>query len=1203
MLQYGQSYEKHITPYISSIDPATPLYSSVTGKRLGGKHCLDAPYWRANMESPVLFNTGLRSALLNEPDNVVLIEIGPHPALAGPIGQILRDINRTADVIHLGTLSRGKDCQESLLHLAGKLYQQAVSVLWPSTSGILVRDLPRYAWKQDTSFWAEPRLSSEWRFRENPPHELLGNRLFEITSEPTWRKVLTLEDASWLVGHEVNGQIVFPAAGYIAMVGEAIGQLLGDTTFSIRNVHIAAARVLEMDGTVELVTSLKAVMVDASEVSPWYMFTISSWDGTRWTKNCFGEARGMTDKSFTPDAVTSHVGSFPRKVDEKSWYNGLRRIGFNYTGPFEGIQDVSAATNTTSAKATVATQVADSVALHGSKSSRYVLHPAAIDQCFQLFMVAAFRGLGRNMKQLSVPTFIEEMVLSSSDDVREMSVTAHVGNVQERGSFRGNLLAQGGQGQTLISLKGLKTSALTSNDDLGEEEVPLITQLEWKPHSDFVDLGKCLQRRKSREKEWPLLEELIVLCMMDHREKITLNGETVEHLIKFHDWMGAQIEKYKSGANQFVPQELCLEEKSAEQRLERIQGIVTKLADSPYAVFCTAIHRLSKVAVSIFEGETHPLHVLMEDNVLADFYEAASVDSSDMIRLLANTNPHLRVLEVGAGTGGTTARVLRALTSEYGERLYSSYSYTDVSAGFMTAAKERFADLEGIEYGVLDVEADPIEQGFQAGGYDLIIAANVIHATASLNTSLGNLHKLLSPSGRLFLEELSPDAMFFNYVMGYLPGWWLGSADGRPDKPWVSPSRWTKELVAAGFQEPESIVLDDAVPYHVNAAILVPRECRKTKPSRVTLLCHSHDALYTAEMQRSLVAISIPFDLCIFGQNLPLQQPVISLLDLQEPVLSGMSEETFHTVMAYLGSQKTTMLWATRASQVACEDPRAAMVLGLARTARNEMSLPLFTIEVDGATPLATATESVAKIMLHANSGHVINKENELVDPDYEFAISNADGEILIPRLHWQTMSGAFAQLADDDYDNGDAKDATPRKRITMKTPGLLHTMKWSNAESVSPEEGEILVETKAVGLNFRDVLIALGVLENSPAEMGFEGSGIVRAVGPGVSRFAVGDRVMYIGSSCFTSIQAMNESLCVKMEDSMSFEQAAAMPCVYATALMALVDKANLQKGQSILIHAGCGGVGLAAIQMAQTIGAEVSPNLSHHWAAILLE
>jgi NADPH:quinone reductase-like Zn-dependent oxidoreductase len=140
-----------------------------------------------------------------------------------------------------------------------------------------------------------------------------------------------------------------------------------------------------------------------------------------------------------------------------------------------------------------------------------------------------------------------------------------------------------------------------------------------------------------------------------------------------------------------------------------------------------------------------------------------------------------------------------------------------------------------------------------------------------------------------------------------------------------------------------------------------------------------------------------------------------------------------------------------------------------------------------------------------------------------------------------------------------------------------------------------------------QDVLIALGVLDNSAREIGLEGCGVVTGVGSGVSRVAVGDRVMYMSSGCFTSEMTLSEKLCVKISDSITFEQGAGLPCVYATATMALADKANIQPGQvsimsrftldananyrqSILIHSACGGVGLAAIQIAQMLGAEVS-------------
>ncbi|KAI1562587.1 Polyketide synthase modules protein, partial [Pyrenophora tritici-repentis] len=976
MLRHGETYEKQITPYVQSCSPTIPFYSSVTGKLLTGDSCLDAQYWRANMERPVLFNSALRSSfeeiLPSDTDKAVLIEIGPHPALAGPIGQILRDTGRNNHILHIGSLRRGNPCDESLMYLAGKLYQQGLplnyEVLCPP--GKFVKNLPRYPWKQDITHWLEPRISREWRFREHPPHELLGSRVFEsAANEPVWRKVFTLNEVPWLAGHEVNGDIIFPAAGYIAMVGEAIQQLSetedgsSDGTFSMRNVRIASALVLKMDKITEIITSFKRIMVDSSETTPWFQFTISSFDGTRWARNCFGEARASQDSSFAfPRHMVAQTGSFPRKVDEKTWYTGLRHVGFNYTGDFEGMQNISAATTMNEAKATV-----EIVHTHGKpKCSRYVLHPAVIDQFLQLIAVASSRGLCRDLKSISVPTFIEELLLHPCPADHTLEIMANVTKKSERGSIAGNVVVKsagylGEPVTTRIGLKGLEMSAMTrSNDDARVNTIPLISQFEWMPHSDFVDLRKHFHRKAPRINEWPLLEELVLLCMFNHCEGIQTNDDTAEHLAKLMKWMQAQVQRYIQGANKFVNQDILLEKRSVEERVKRVDEIMRALSSSPYAAFSKAAFQLFSVAPAIFRNEMHPLHVMMENNVLTDFYDALSVDSADMISILANTNPNMRILEVGAGTGGTTANILRALTSSYGERLYSVYTYTDVSSGFMAAAKERFSSHAAIEYAVLDVTKDPAEQGFQLGSFDLIIAANVLHATPSLRTTLCNMRSLLSPRGRLFLEELNPEMMCVNYVMGFLSGWWLGALDDRVDQPFISPERWTKELLDAGFPKPEAIILDDDAPYQLNAGIVVARE----------------------------------------------------------------------------------------------------------------------------------------------SSEHTLS----------------------------------------------------------------------------------------------RDILIALGIMENDLSEMGFEGSGIVRAVGPGVSRFSVGDRVSYLGMGCFKTTQIMNEALCVRLDDSMTFKEGAALPLVYATAYYALVEKANLQHGQSVLIHSACGGFGLSAIQIAQALGAEIYCTVGSH-------
>ncbi|KAL6231526.1 hypothetical protein BDW75DRAFT_247843 [Aspergillus navahoensis] len=1146
MWEYGPSYEQHLKPFIYSNNPTVPFFSSVTGTRLDGPGCLGASYWRQNMESPVLFNSALRSALENLPDGSILIEIGPHPALKGPIGQILRDMHRSQD-IHMGTLQRGKSCHESLLHLAGKLFQQGVpmeySALCPP--GHVVTDLPRYAWKRETKHWLEPRVASQWRMRQHPPHELLGSRVLEAGGEPCWRNNLALE------GHQVNGQIVFPGAGYIAMITEALRQLEGGTSYTLRNVHVVSGLVLKPDMVVELSTCLKRQMVDASEQSPWYSFTISSYDGHNWVRNCFGEARAAVPQSSS-FASAQVLPTLPRKVAMDTWYEVLRRQGFEYTGLFQGLDYISTSpTGSPHAVASIANTIPEQSRGH------YPIHPALIDRCFQLFTVAAYRGLGRNCTQIAVPTFLEGIVLSHTD--AGLDVSAEILHA-ERGSFVGNLIAQDPT-QQVLSLKGFKASALTSGDETATNEA-LVSQIEWRPHADLANLEKAIRPQEDCPLEWPLLEELVMLCVLDHQENVTVDAHTPPHLAKFLNWVQTHIQEYKAGGNCFVPSALKLDLLTSAQRTARIGQIMTTIAKSPYAVFATAIQRLYEKAADIFGGAVHPLHVLMEDDVLTNFYAVGDfLDYSGLIRTLAHTNPQLRILEVGAGTGGTTIQVLQACRSSIGERMYGSYTYTDISGGFLAAAKERFAEYENMEYAVLDITKDPVQQGFELGSYDLIVAYNVVHATPSIRESLGNLHSLLKPQGRLLLQELCPDAKFTNYVMGFLSGWWLGDEDGRPNQPYITPERWSDELTAAGFQPPEAIVLDRPVPYQSSTGILASAAPRTERSSRITLLCYDEKGSYVREMSTHLQSIGVEVDICRFEEALPLSQDIISLLDLQEPLVHDLDEKSFEKLFGHLRTLKTKMVWVTRSSQILCHDPKSAMVLGLARTARNEMSLKLFTVEIDDRCAVSFAIDAITRILFRVNT---LDIHGAATDPDWEYAL--VGDEVLVPRLHWQGMRDALVHSS-SEKDSG-------LKTLNIRTPGLLQTMEWVGEDRPALGDDDILVQTKAVGLNFRDVLIALGVLENSTRELGLEGSGIVQAVGRNVHNILVGDRVMFMS---------------IRIDHTMSFEEAAAMPCVYATAAMALIDKARLQHGQTVLIHSACGGVGLAALQIARLVGADI--------------
>jgi phthiocerol/phenolphthiocerol synthesis type-I polyketide synthase C len=165
---------------------------------------------------------------------------------------------------------------------------------------------------------------------------------------------------------------------------------------------------------------------------------------------------------------------------------------------------------------------------------------------------------------------------------------------------------------------------------------------------------------------------------------------------------------------------------------------------------------------------------------------------------------------------------------------------------------------------------------------------------------------------------------------------------------------------------------------------------------------------------------------------------------------------------------------------------------------------------------------------------------------------------------------------------------------LEQPRPGLLSGFTWAPACPDPPGPGEIVVEVLATGLNFRDVMMALGLLADDVLATAFEGaalglefSGRVQSTGEGVTRFAPGDLVCGLGSACFAQHLRVPEASVMRIPEGLAPEAAAALPVAFLTAWYALMDVARLREGERVLIHGGAGGVGLAAIQVALQCGA----------------
>ncbi|MFF7407949.1 type I polyketide synthase [Streptomyces lydicus] len=199
---------------------------------------------------------------------------------------------------------------------------------------------------------------------------------------------------------------------------------------------------------------------------------------------------------------------------------------------------------------------------------------------------------------------------------------------------------------------------------------------------------------------------------------------------------------------------------------------------------------------------------------------------------------------------------------------------------------------------------------------------------------------------------------------------------------------------------------------------------------------------------------------------------------------------------------------------------------------------------------------------------------------------------VLVPRLV-SAVGDPALRLPDD----------APAWRLDIPERGTLTALEVRPCPEAAaePGPGRVRIAVRAAGLNFHDVLGALDMHPGDPGPLGLEGAGVVTATGPGVTGLATGDRVMGLFPAAFGTVAHADHRTLVKIPDGWSFTRAAAVPVAHLTALHALTELGGVRTGDSVLIHAGAGGVGMAAVQLARHLGAEVYATASPaKWPAL---
>ena len=1157
-----------------------PMFSSVWDQKIVLAEALSLEYWVANLVSPVRFYTAMANAL-RESGNSLLVEIGPHSVLAGPLRQICSAMGAACN--YCPTLIRSAHGTHSMLTAFGTLYQHGVAIKWDGLvpEGDVLTDLPIYPWNHSASYWYESRVAKAWRSRRFGHHEVLGLRVPQTTnSDPVWRVVLSVEDVSWLADHKVKGNIVFPFAAYVSMAGEAFRQVSSiEEGYLIRDITVATAMVLEEEKSLEIVTTLHTRnWKDVGIADNVYGFTIASYTGSTWIQHC----KGLIGPPRILDLSKTSMDPLPRQVVPKSWYEALARLGLVYGPSFRRIENLS-----TSTKQMLA--VAKIFNFSESQNPQYPVHPAIIDASFQVGLAALTKGLCRNFLEPQVPTSIEELeVLHSTTNI---DCTASCSEITSELSVNGVQT----DGKQCLRLRGMRLTPLADEGLVSTGDIYGAARLEWFADYDFQDVSSLVKIPISGKHDKQIIEQLALLCIVESSALLKNLKPRMPHLLKYRAWLERVADEALAGKHPVLKNTAALVSCSAEERKCKIKNLCNKAYSSPLvASFAKAIMRIHDNIQRLFVGEVDTLELLLRDNNLARIYDAVSFDYSDLICTLSDTVPNLRILECGAGTGGTTELVLRGMQRSGEFSRYAKYTFTDISAGFFPNARERFAGASNMEFMVFDISQDPFKQGLKPNSYDLILAANVVHATPSLAQTLRNLKPLLAPRGQLVLTEFCTSFRAPNYIYGNFSGWWLGEADDREWEPYVNVARWDKELTAAGFSGASEVILDSAEPWQYCATIIAQRPVQDANPTKnISILCENPEVSFNQSLLESLKQEGFSPRFVTLRHSSRIEEFSIASLDLEAAFFENISKENFALFQNLCRNLKNKhLLWLMPPTQVNCVDPQGSLSLGMIRTARSEIDVSITTLEID------SVILNFAKFVVDVFQKVRSQKDHGSLAPDREFAVH----ENLVKVGRYRPFELHHGPI----HDSGSPEAPSNSLQLTepLKTHcGEKHSLPFNipagsveinvRAIGLGSKVGGIfpLYQTKANTVQEASTSPQVNGLDNKTKPFTRELSGIIRRVGKGVENVKPGDRVFAMDcEDGFAKSVTLKAPLAVKIPDELGFEEAATMPICFSTAFHALVTVRQLGHGQSVLIHDAAAGVGQAAIQICKMFGAEVS-------------
>ncbi|KAI1171985.1 hypothetical protein F4777DRAFT_593221 [Nemania sp. FL0916] len=1213
------------------------MVSSVTGEIVDRTILKTTKYWVKNLVSKVQFSIAMLNCLQPFPHKgscpimvTEVIEIGPHAALQRPLRDIIqhqisldKERHKIGEINYLSALNKSKSAELNFLELLGQLFclgyniNMAPVVPFSGGNGIEhVIDYPKYPFDHSRTSWKESRLSSGYRLPGGSgEYHVLGARSNDwCPMEPRWRTFPNQETLPWLGDHIISGKMLFPGTGMIVMAIEAVKQMASSSrpiiSYMIKEAHflspIFVGKTLQ-DGH-EAVISLRTIDSLNGKYSTHFEVKIHSYVEDRWS-----EAFRATIQSHYAGGETSVDGGKEHQMREKrivsdhrkansdckfqinhrTFYTFMQKHGFQYGKNFRVLKDIKWDGSGTS--------VARIDAFANNPNQPRYPHPIDLDAALHLVMTQVSKGLKHPIDTM-VPHKLFNMWLSARGSCgAQLHVMSTVSqNSFERGA-QATISITNDQDSVVCVIGNFCVSSVADRqvDKLSISKPQLLHKIEWQPRlsslnsNQLNDLCKQVGNGDQRWAEKIGYMERLELAIIAKATSVLANLPSqarhdnpihITRLMEKIEELGQQT-WYSSQSLPFttVEQDSVLEGLEHEQPDWKVFPVVARSLDS------------------ILRGKTDPLELMFSTNLAEDFYASTLGMACDerlelFMNLASHENPNLRILEVGAGTGGLSRHILSLLRKHealHGGQSFSAYDYTDISASYFEAAKEHFHGFENrVRCRQFDLERDPLSQGFLSESYDIIIAGSVLHATSNLATTLKHVRKLLKHGGYLInIEVVDTQNAALNIGFGVLPGWWNCAEEWRAGGPLVSKTQWHNLLQQAQFSGNDvtwSFQGNRASPL---CAVMIAKGCDEALSEKepeidFTVLVNDQSDTQVAlasmigETHNSKIATtnSILKDASLLRNSV-----VVVLLDVNKKFLASLSKEQFKSLQSLLLEAKD-LIWVATNSPAEIDYPYAGLMNGLLRTTRIEnIEKRIVSLTLETSTSRLDLTETVRYISEVARLSFCSES------PEREYIVRGE--QLTVGRLAEKVEMTQTVRASISPSRRLEPWGQSPPCTLVVGKLGLLDSIHF--AEDLSSDDdrieySEIEVESHTWPINFRDVFVALG---RFPGEsLGTECAGIVRKAGS-KSSFKPGDRVYvwdFAGNLIRPSFRCRSE-FAVRVPDLLSLEEAAALAGPGITAYYSLMNIARLQKGEKILIHSATGATGQMAVMVAKMVGAEI--------------